>query len=98
MSKLREKMIAYLSEHPIDFGYSDADTVIEFLYDAFCEARESEPSEIRELSKQLSPYLEKMPREENDAMFGIIIKMCIAHERNAFKEGFWLGLKLDTEN
>ena len=31
-------------------------------------------------------------------MFGIIIKMCIAHERNAFKEGFWLGLKLDTES
>lgn len=98
MKKLREKMIAYLAEHPIDFGYSDVDTVTEFLYDAYCESRESEPSEIRGLSKQLSPYLEKMPREENDAMFGIILKMCIAHEQNAFKEGFWLGLKLDAES
>lgn len=98
MKKLREEMIAYLKEHPIDFGYSDADTVTEFLYDAYCEARQEEPAEIRELAKQLSPYLERMPRTENDAMFGIILKMCIAHERNAFKEGFWLGLKLDTES
>lgn len=44
---------------------------------------------------QLSPYLEKMPREEN---FGIILRVCVAYERNAFKEGFWLGLKLDTES
>lgn len=97
MSKLRERMIAYLTSHPIDFGYSDVYTVTEFLYDAYCEARQEEPAEIRELAKQLSPYLEKMPRTENDTMFGIIIKMCIAHERNAFQEGFWLGLKLDTE-
>ena len=62
MSKLREKMIAYLSEHPIDFGYSDAETVTEFLYDAYCEARQEEPPEIRELAKQLSPYLENRER------------------------------------
>ena len=97
MKQFHEILSAYFAEHPIDFGYSDAETVTEFLYDAYCEARQEEPPEIRELAKQLSPYLERMPRTENDAMFGIIIKMCIAHERNAFKEGFWLGLKLDTE-
>lgn len=97
MSKLRERMIAYLTSYPIDFGYSDAETVTEFLYDAYCEARQEESVEIKELAKQLSPYLERMPRTENDAIFGIIIQLCIAHERNAFQEGFRLGLKLDTE-
>lgn len=97
MSTLRERMIAYLTSYPIDFGYSDAESVTEFLYDAYCEARQEESEEIKELAKQLSLYLERLPRTENDAIFGIIVKMCIAHERNAFKEGFWLGLKLDTE-
>ena len=40
MIQLKEKLTKYMSEHPIDFGTSDAETILDFLYGAYAEAHE----------------------------------------------------------
>lgn len=87
MSQLEEILTRQLAEHPIDFGTSEASAILEFLYIAYCESRESDPPEIKLLFAQLGVYLEALPLDTNNAMFFIIIKLCTEHERRAFEEG-----------
>lgn len=35
MRQFKEKLLAYIADHPIDFGSSDADSILDFLYDAY---------------------------------------------------------------
>lgn len=97
MSQLREILTRYIVEHPIDFGMTDATAILEFLYTAYCESRESDPPETKSLFAQLGKYLETLPLDTNNAMFFIIIKLCTEHERRAFEEGIRWGVQMASE-
>lgn len=97
MKQLREILTAYLSDHPIDFGTSDADSILDFLYSAYSEAHGNDPPETKALFAQLGEYLEMLPLETNNAMFFIIVKLCTEHERRGFIEGIRWGMQLATE-
>ena len=97
MRQLKEKLTKYITEHPIDFGTSDADSILAFLYGAYAEAHESDPPEIKALFAQLGEYLEKLPLETNNAMFFIIVKLCTEHERRGFMEGIRWGMQIAAE-
>lgn len=97
MKKLHEMLSTYLTEHPADMGMSDAESILAFLYTAYCEARESDAPEIKALFAQLGEYLEALPLNTNNAMFFIIIKLCTEHEHRAFEEGIRWGFQLHSE-
>lgn len=97
MNQLKEKMQEYLACHPIDYGNSDAESVIYLLYTAYSEAHEADPPRIKELIAELDPILEAMPIDENNRLFGIIVQMCIENERNGFNNGLRLGTQLMAE-
>ena len=63
---------------------TDSFFILEFLYTAYCESRESDPPETKSLFAQLGEYLETLPLDTSNAMFFIIIKLCTEHERRAF--------------
>lgn len=67
MSQLREILTRQLAEHPIDFGMSDATAILEFLYTAYCESRESDPPETKSLFAQLGAYLEALPLDTKES-------------------------------
>lgn len=97
MKKLHETLSTYLAEHPADMGMSDAESVLEFLYMSYCEARQSDPPAIKALFADLGEYLETLPLSTNNAMFFIIVKLCTEYERRAFEEGIRLGFQLHSE-
>lgn len=97
MKKLHEILSTYLAGHPADMGISDAETVLEFLYSAYCEAREADPPETKALFAELGEHLETLPLSTNNAMFFIIVKLCTEHERRAFEEGIRWGFQLHFE-
>ena len=97
MKQLKGILTEYLSDHPIDFGTSDAETILDFLYTAYSEAHESDPPETKALFAQLGEYLEKLPLETNNAMFFIIVKLCTEHERRGFTEGIRWGMQIAAE-
>lgn len=97
MRQLKEKLAQYLAEYPIDFGTSDADSILDFLYGAYSESHESDPPETKALFAQLGEHLEMLPLETNNAMFFIIVKLCTEHERRGFIEGIRWGMQIATE-
>lgn len=97
MKQIKDKLIAHLNEHPLDFGMYDAGTILDFLYTSYCEAHDTDPPKVRALFTELGEYLESLPREKNDAMFSIIVQLCTEHERLAFTEGIRWGFQLHTE-
>lgn len=97
MRQFKEKLLAYIADHPVDFGTSDADSLLDFLYDAYCESHESDPPETKNLFAQLGEYLEQLPLETNNAMFFIIVKLCTEHERRGFTEGIRWGIQIAAE-
>lgn len=97
MKQIKDMLIAHLNEHPLDFGSYDADTVLDFLYTAYCDTHDNDTPKLRSLFAQLSDHLESLPREKNDTMFSIIVQLCTEHERLAFTEGIRWGFQLHTE-
>lgn len=97
MSQLKEILSGYLAEHPIEFGMSNAGTILDFLYTAYSEAHESDPPEIHSLFSQLGEYLEALPTDMNNAMFFLIVQLCTEHDRMAFERGIRWGFQLHTE-
>ena len=56
MQSFAEALNAYTRDHPFDAGNSDAETVLDQLYQAYAESHESDPPEISEGFKELECF------------------------------------------
>ena len=91
MDKIAQRLKAYIDTHPIDLGDSDCKTVLEQLYQAYAESHESDPPEISKGFKKLEEFLCTIPLEDNNAVFNLCCRLCIAYERKAFIDGLQYG-------
>lgn len=97
MDKIAERLKAYIDTHPIDLGEGDCETVLDQLYQAYAESHESDPPEISEGFKELEEFLCTLPLEDNNAVFNLCCRLCIAYERKAFLDGLQYGANLMLE-
>lgn len=97
MDKIVQRLKAYIDIHPIDLGDSDCETVLDQLYQAYAESHESDPSEIRDGFKELEEFLCSLPLDDNNAVFNLCCRLCIAYERKAFVDGVQYGAHLMLE-
>ena len=97
MDKIAERLKAYIDTHPFDPGDSDSETVLDQLYQAYAESHESDPAEIGEGFKELEDFLCVLPLEDNNAVFNLCCRLCIAYERKAFLDGLLYGSYLMKE-
>ena len=97
MDKIEERLKAYIDAHPIDLGDSDCTTVLDQLYQAYAESHESDPPEISNGFKELEEFLCSLPLDDNNAVFNLCCRLCIAYERKTFMDGLQYGAHLITE-
>ena len=97
MDKIADWMKAYIDAHPFDSGDSDCETVLDQLYQAYAESHESDPPEISDGFKELEEFLCTIPLEDNNAVFNLCCRLCIAYERKAFLDGLLYGSYLMKE-
>ena len=97
MDKIVERLKAYIDTHPFDPGDSDCETVMDQLYQAYAESHESDPQEISEGFKELEEFLCNLPLDDNNAVFNLCCRLCIAYERKAFHDGLQYGAYLMRE-
>ena len=97
MNKIAERLKVYIETHPFDPGYSDCETVLDQLYQAYAESHESDPPEISEGFKELEEFLCKLPLDDNNAVFNLCCHLCIAYERKSFLDGLLYGAHLILE-
>lgn len=97
MDKIAQQLKAYIDAHPIDLGDCDCETILDQLYQAYAESHESDPPEISEGFKELEEFLCSLPLDDNNAVFNLCCRLCIAYERKAFVDGLQYGAYLITE-
>ena len=97
MDKIAERLKTYIDAHPIDFGDSDCETVLDQLYQAYAESHESDPPEISEGFKELEEFLCSLPLDNNNAVFNLCCRLCCAYEHKAFIDGLRYGAHLIGE-
>lgn len=61
MLPIAEALKAYTHNHPFDPGSCEGETVLDQLYQAYCESHESDPPEISNGFKELESFLESLP-------------------------------------
>ncbi len=91
MKSISEAMKAYMLAHPFDSGDPDCKTVLDQLYRAYAESRESDPAEIGDGFKELEEFLCVLPLDDNNAVFNLCCRLCSAYERKAFRDGLQYG-------
>ena len=97
MDKIAKRMKAYIDTHPFDPGDSDCKTVLDQRYQAYAESHESDPPEISEGFKELEEFLCELPLEDNNAVFNLCCRLCVAYEHKAFLDGLRYGAHLIKE-
>ena len=97
MQSFAKALKAHIRNHPFDTGNGDSETVLDQLYQAYCESHESDPPEISEGFKELECFLETLPLDDNNAVFNLCCHLCTAYEEKAFRHGLIYGSHLMLE-
>lgn len=101
VQQIIETIAKTLSEHihasPFDFEESNAASVLEFLYIAYAETREKDPTEVDRAFQELDEHLESLSLSENNEIFAIVCGLCCAYEKRAFIDAIQLGAYLILE-
>ena len=97
MKTITEAMKAYLETYPFNSGSDDCATVLDQLYQAYAESRESDPPDIREGLAELEMLLKGLPLRDNNAVCDLCCRLCGEYERKAFIDGLQYGAHLMKE-
>ena len=97
MRELAKRLKAYIDAHQFDPGDGNSETVLDQLYQAYAESRESDPPEIQAGFAELESFLETLPLDDNNAVFNLCCRLCTAYEYKAFLDGLQYGAHLISE-
>ena len=97
MQPFLELLKRYTENHTFDSGDPDCKTVLDQLHRAYAESHENDPLEIRDGFAQLESFLETLPLEDNNAVWHLCCRICVAYEHKAFIDGFHYSAQLMKE-
>ena len=97
MNDIAKKLKAYIEAHPFQIGDGEGTTVLDQLYLAYAESHEDDPLGIREGFKELESFLEVLPLDDNNSVFNLCCRICVAYEHKAFVDGLKYGFQLMKE-
>ena len=97
MRDLALRLKAYIDAHPFEPGDSNCETVLDQLYQAYAESRESDPPEVQAGFAELEHFLETLPLDDNNAVFNLCCRLCTTYEYKAFLDGLLCSAHLILE-
>ena len=97
MQSILELLKRCAENHSFDSGDPDCKTVLDQLYRAYAESHEEDPPEIRDGFAELASFLETLSLDDNNTVWNLCCRICIAYEHKAFIDGFYYGTQLMQE-
>ena len=97
MKVIANQLRDYLDSHPCDPRDGDCTTVLDQLYQTYLETHDYDPPEVRNGFKKLEELLCDLPLKDNNAVFELFCRLCIAYEHKAFTHGVHFGAQLILE-
>ncbi len=95
MKNYIEKLRAYITENPPDFG--DGESVLTMLYEAYAETNKMDDGTIKEDFNELYRLMNGMELREMDKIIYPVCTLCRDHQRSGFVEGVKVGMRLREE-
>ena len=95
MKNYIEKLRAYITENPPDFG--DGESVLTMLYEAYAESNKMDDGTIKEDFNELYRLMNGMELREMDKIIYPVCTLCWDHQRSGFIEGIRVGIRLREE-
>lgn len=97
MSIKIHQVLEYLDSHPVRSYDGTIDSLLNLLCSAYMESNPIETDDIQKSFHTVDSILSKLPLDENNTLFCLILDLCITFERNAFIHGVSVGMHLMTE-
>ena len=97
MNAIIEKLKEHLLQQPVNYGYDDADSLLQMLYYYYTVANPISSDAIRRKYEAVINHIDRLSVQQSDSIFDLICELCLEHERCAFIEGIHVGVRLTTE-
>jgi hypothetical protein len=95
--KLVSRFREYIRTTDYQFDDDRVASVMDHLYVAYTETKERDPQEISQGFANLDAYLNVLSLDDNNAIFGLVCRLCTLFEERAFKDALQLGAHLILE-
>ena len=97
MNRYIENLARFLSKQPPNYGFTDANSLLEMLCYYYMENNPVDNSIIRCQFDELDAILSKLSFSDNNAVFCLIGTLCASYEKQAFMDGIAVSWQLYTE-
>lgn len=97
MNRYIENLKSFLAEQTPNYIYDDANSILELLCYCYMDSNPVDSAVIRYQFMEMDSILNRLSLAENDAIFSLVCNLCIAHERQAFRDGIQVGMQLFSE-
>ncbi|MBO5079054.1 MAG: hypothetical protein J6B67_05160 [Oscillospiraceae bacterium] len=97
MNKYVQCLKEHLRSKPIDYGYSDAKSILDMLYFAYTQENPVENEEIRTKFDGMENILSQLSLDDNNTIFGLTCTLCAEYAHMAFLAGVHVGTCLYDE-
>ncbi|MBR5570471.1 MAG: hypothetical protein IKW10_06215 [Oscillospiraceae bacterium] len=96
MDSYMQLLHQYLSEHQPNYGWRDAESLLEMIYHYYTEDNPVDNDYIKKQFEQVHEILRKLSLAENDRIFLLTVSLCSECEKQAFIAGLQVGVRLFT--
>lgn len=90
-------METYLASQNPDYGDKDIHSLAEFLYWQYGAYNSTETAEIKQRLELLYQGIKCLTFHQQNAVTDLLTELSIQYEKEAFQEGFHLGIRLMME-
>ena len=97
MSVHTNQVFDYLDTHPVSRYEGDFRSLLEMLHYIYTTCNPINGETIRDGFRKMRSVIDKLPMEEQDALFSCVCDLCYEYEQQAFYHGLAAGMHLMAE-
>jgi len=92
-----EALKKHINAHPPNYGDSDIQSILEMLWNTYCQHNQLDSEHIKEGFTELYRHMKHLPLSDVDGVIDIVCFLCWEHEKAGFVEGVKVGIRLEQE-
>ena len=97
MKSFYETLKNHIEAHPPNYGDSDIQSILEMLWNTYCQHNQLDTEQIREGFTELYRHMKHLPLSNVDGVIDIVCSLCWEYEKTGFVEGIKIGVVLSQE-
>ena len=88
---------AHIETNPPNYGESDIHSILEMLWNTYCQHNQLDSEQIKAAFAELYRYMKDVPIPDMDGVIDTVCTLCWEHEKAGFVEGVKVGVRLEQE-